>query len=502
MSFFAGTRSFSLLALGSVLTLAACGGDEATSPDPAASGSSSGSPNASSSSGAPGSSSGTNAGGAQVRVVHASPDAPAVDVYVKGQAEPVVKGLHYTQTSAYLTVPAGTYELEIRASPSTSADPVAFATGAIALTDGEKLSAVAAGLLGSAADAARFRVLGIEEGFGIAAADSALVRVVHASPDAPSVGIDLHDDNAAAPEVSNIDRFGSSAAEGILLSAGQALQLGITAGGQKVTAFTTPSLPAGGQLLVIATGLVGKKASAADGFGLLAVGPEGTIGLIRQNPRVYALHAGADAPAVDLFVGPTELASLSFGQLSAPVQVPPGSYDVDFFPAAPGTARPAGAPAVTAATGALEAGNDVLAVATGLLGAGSFRLVAANEAFAADTQARLRVIHAAADAPAVDVGVLNAEHVVNPVLFSNVTFGNATAPDGLGAGAGTLALGVTPTGQGASVVAAFHVPVVATTRAFAVAAGTLATAGAQPFQLLAVSTETSPWQVTAIHPQP
>ena len=55
------------------------------------------------------------------------------------------------------------------------------------------------------------------------------------------------------------------------------------------------------------------------GFGLLAVGPDGTIGLIRQNPVVFALHASPDAPAVDIYAGETALTTnLAFGQLSTP----------------------------------------------------------------------------------------------------------------------------------------------------------------------------------------
>lgn len=448
--------------------------------------------------------------GARIRVIHASPDAPAVDVYVKGSTEPVLRGLTYTQSSEYLSVPAGSYEFELRASPSTAASPIAYATGPLALKVGDSFSAIASGLLAGTEDASRFRVLAVHEDFGLAGADSAIVRIVHASADAPSVGIDLHDDNAAAPEIGNIDRFATSDAQGVQMTAGQAMQIGITAGGSRVTAFTTPALPAGAQLLVIATGLLGKKANAADGFGLLAVGETGTVGLIRQNPRVYALHAGADAPAVDLFVGDQELVdNLSFGGLSSPVQVPPGAYTIDFFAAAAGNARPAGAPAASAVTAEIPAGSEVLAVATGLLGgtgaAGSpvFQVTAAIEGFADDTQARLRVVHASPDAPAVDVGILNAEQVVSPVLLPNLTFGTASPAEGVGAGqTSTLPLGVTPTGQNSTVAASFHVPVESTTRAFAVAAGALATSGAQPFRLLVVSTERSPWSVTTVHPQP
>lgn len=486
-----------------MLSLAACGGeDEPANAGPASDAGPSNNPPGTPDPGNPV----PPADGALVRVVHASADAPAVDVYVKGQSTPVVQNLAYGGTSAYLPVPPGAYQFEVRASPSTAADPAVYTTTSLELKVGDTFSAVAAGLLAGKEDASKFRVLAIHEDFGLAGADSAILRIVHAAPDAPSVGIDLHDNGAASPEIGNIDRFSASPVEGILLGAGKAEQIAITAGGKRVTAFTTPELPAGAQLLVIATGLLGSRPGAADGFGLLAVGPQGTIGFIRQNPWIYALHAGADAPAVDLFAGDAELVDdLSFGALSGPKQVPPGSYTVDFFPTAAGAARPAGEPAAKAAPPALAAGQEALLVATGLLagtGNQSFRLLAFNDEFPVATQSKIRAVHASPDAPAVDLGVLNAEHVVNPVLFSNLTFGQASAPEGATASAGTLPLGVTPTGQSSTIAASFHVPVLDTTRAFAIAAGTLGTPNAQTFRLLVVDTAATPWTVATVDPQP
>jgi hypothetical protein len=62
-----------------------------------------------------------NASKARVRVIHASPDAPAVDVAVQGGAV-VVPNLSFPNASAgYLELDAGTYPLEIRAAGSSTA---------------------------------------------------------------------------------------------------------------------------------------------------------------------------------------------------------------------------------------------------------------------------------------------------------------------------------------------------------------------------------------------
>lgn len=441
-------------------------------------------------------------GMAMIRVVHASSDAPSVDIWVKGGTAPLAAGLQYGDATDWVEVEMGTYDLEIKASPSTADSPAAFEVNGLTLDDGEMVSAVAAGLLGSSADSSKFRVLPIREEFAPAGSGNAILRVVHAGPDAPSVGIDLHDDDPSSPELTNIDRFTSTDEAGFALTAGEKLQIGIAANGSKVTAFTTPELPESAEILVIATGLVAEAGDDADGFALLAIGPEGSLGFIKQNPLVYALHASPNAPAVDLYAGAAQLAGgLEFGNLAGPVQVPPGNYDIDFRAAG---ADPSSAPAATAKTGDLAAGGSYLSIATGFLGAQSFQLVSVAQRFAdvSKDDALVRVVHGSPDAPAVDLGVLNFEGVVNPVLIQDLTFSNATEEAGLNIGLGTIPLGVTPAGANSTVVASFHVTTAPGVRAFAIAAGALDPAMGQSFRLLVVDTAVTPWAVATVHPQP
>ncbi|NUP08725.1 MAG: DUF4397 domain-containing protein [Polyangiaceae bacterium] len=444
-------------------------------------------------------------GKAMIRIVHASADAPAVDIWVKGGASPIASALAYGDASAWLEVDPGTYDVEIKASPSTAADPAVYSTGGIELAEGDKVSAVAAGLLASTADSTKFRVLPIREEFSPAGSGNAILRVVHASADAPTVAIDLHDDDPSAPEITNIDRFTSTPEAGFPLTAGAALQIGIDAGGSRVTAFTTPALPEGAEILVIATGLVAEPANESDGFALLAIGPEGALGFVRQNPVVYALHASPNAPSVDLYAGSAALAKgLSFGNLAGPVRVPPATYTIDFRAAGSSADSP---PAVSASTGALEAGNQYLTVATGLLGGAgeqAFRLVSMADAFdrSKPESALVRVAHASPDAPMVDLGILNVEGVVNPVVVSDLSFGSSSDGAGLDIGLGTIPLGVTPANANDAVVASFHVTTAAGIRAFAIAAGALSPENGESFRLLAVDTSTNPWSVATIHPQP
>jgi hypothetical protein len=277
--------------------------------------------------------------------------------------------------------------------------------------------------------------------------------------------------------------------------------------GSRVTAFTTPQLADGADILVIATGLLGSLARQANGFSLLIVGPNGNLGFVQQDPIVYTLHASPDAPEIDAFVGENKLIDgLSFGKLTAPTQVQPGTYQVDVFPHMDGPTRPGGAPVLSQSVGALAAGQRYLAVATGFLtppaGTQPLQLSAVQENFTlGDTASRLRAVHESPDAPTVDIGVV-AQNSIAPVLFAGLSFGNASTDSGLSATPGDLPIGVAPAGKDDSIVARFTIPATSGQRAFVIAEGALSPpAGDQAFRLGVVDTVASPWTVTHVFPQ-
>ena len=444
------------------------------------------------------------AGATRLRVVHASPNAPAVDVWTPGATEPLVRELRYGQTTPYIDVPAGDATFLLRASPSTATDPVAFSTGVVSLPADRQVTAVAAGLLGSEDPETSFRVLPLVEGFGPNEPGKARVRVVHASPNAPTVGVDVGAVDPAAPEIPSLPRFGDTGPDGIPLDAAQMLQLGITADNQRVTAFTTPALPDGGELFVIATGLLGDAARRPSGFSLLPVAQTGALDFVLQNPRVFALHASPDAPAVDLFFQDMELVDdLTFGELSQTIQVPPGTYMIDVFPTAPGNTRPAGAPVAMLSTGDLVAGESYLGIATGFVAAARqspLQLLRFQEAFA-EQGPRLRAVHASPDAPPVDVGVV-ADGELGVVLIEGLAFTQATPPEGLQVPPGNYVVGLAPAGNPTQVVFSQDLSVEPTTASFVVAAGALQPQdGEQPLQLIGIDTRAPVWQRAAVPPQ-
>jgi hypothetical protein len=118
---------------------------------------------------------------ARVRVVHASPDAPAVDVYADGSR--VLSNVAFKDASDYLSVPAGPHNFKVYATGANPASDKA-AISADATLDAEKdYTIVAIGKL------AEIKPLVLVDNNAAPARGKAHVRVVHASPDAPAVDI-------------------------------------------------------------------------------------------------------------------------------------------------------------------------------------------------------------------------------------------------------------------------------------------------------------------------
>jgi hypothetical protein len=435
--------------------------------------------------------------GAELRVVHASPDAGNVDIYAAGVAAPLLTNVPYTATSPYLELAPGQYNLQLRPAGAPASSAPVFQTGLVTVPEGAKITAIAAGLAGSSDPDTELRVLLLPESFATPGANQAIVRVVHASADAPAVAIDVGNDGT--PEIASLAPFADTGAAGVPLPAGTPFALGIWTAAPlaKVTSLTTPSLPAGAEIFVIATGLVGELPRAADGFGLLAVGPAGTIGLIRQDPTVFVLHASPDAPAVDVNLGGTATTlvdALAFGQLSAPVQVAPGTYTVDV------RVNTGGAFVASYTTPALQAGERYLAIASGYAGGmmQAFTVLPYADGFSDATGAVLRVVHASPDAPTVDVGVVNGASFTPVAALSGLAFGDASAAAGVAVAPGALTIGVAGAGS-TSPVATFDLGLTEGLRAFAVAGGSLA-AGGEGFRLIVVDATVFPWQAVSVLP--
>lgn len=127
----------------------------------------------------------------RLRVLHASPNAPAVDVYANGQR--VLQNLSYKQVSDYLTIPAGNYLIEVYPAGQYTGNPVLRQR--ISVQPGRSYTAAAAGNVENlklipAVDKTR------------TAYDTANARFWHLSPDAPAVDIAVQGGEVIFPNVS------------------------------------------------------------------------------------------------------------------------------------------------------------------------------------------------------------------------------------------------------------------------------------------------------------
>lgn len=116
----------------------------------------------------------------RVRVLHASPDAPAVDIYVDGS--PVITNLAFGQFSDYATLSPGRHQIQVfPAGPLGAGMPVIATSAEFASNESYTIAAV--GNLDS------IQPVVLLDTTSPPAPDMAKVRVFHASPDAPSVDV-------------------------------------------------------------------------------------------------------------------------------------------------------------------------------------------------------------------------------------------------------------------------------------------------------------------------
>lgn len=118
-------------------------------------------------------------GTGKVRVIHASPDAPAVDVYVDGSK--VLSNVGFFTASAYLDVPAGEHRFQV--TPAGAPADQAVIDARATIQAGRAYTVAATGKL------ADIKPTILADNLAAPAAGKAHVRVVHASPDAPAVDI-------------------------------------------------------------------------------------------------------------------------------------------------------------------------------------------------------------------------------------------------------------------------------------------------------------------------
>lgn len=296
---------------------------------------------------------GPAAGNLRVRVVHAAPQAPRVDVYVTSPAAtletstPTLSDVPFQGVSNALEIPAATYRIRITGTGSKS--PV-YDSGSVPLAAGADLVLTA---LPESLGASPVTLLGLTRTVSaptLEVSDSrALLRAKHASPDAPSVDI-LVNGAAALTGVSF-----PTLSEYLPISNG-ATNLKVNVAGSDTTVINADlTLDARKAYSVFAVDLVSTISAVVVEDDLRAP----TLG----KAKLRAIHLSPDAPNVDVWVnGSRVLTDVPFKAASAYLEVPAGATTVEITVAGTTTV-------VLQANPTLSGGSIYTAAAVGTLSA-------------------------------------------------------------------------------------------------------------------------------------
>ena len=118
----------------------------------------------------------------RVRIMHASPDTPPVDIFVDGQK--AVTALAFPNNTGYVALPAGGHNVKVFVSPSDgTGTPALQAT--LEVVAGKDVTVLATGRVGDGSLALTL----FEDDNRTPSGNNAHVRLIHASPDAPPVNV-------------------------------------------------------------------------------------------------------------------------------------------------------------------------------------------------------------------------------------------------------------------------------------------------------------------------
>lgn len=331
----------------------------------------------------------------KLQVLHASPDAPPVNVFVDGTE--VLSAVDYKDGSARLTLDAGTYEIRIDALlPNGSTTVIGPLDLSIAADT--TYSAVA---VGKVSDGSLAPLVLTQDDTQVAAG-SARAFVLHAAPDAPAVDVFVTTPGADLSATAPLGSFSFQESLGpVEVTAGD-YQIRVTVAGDPTAVVYdsgTVTLADGSDLLLSAVANTGPGNSPIsiallDGTGSAEIVDAAT------PARLRVVHASPDAPNVDVIANDsiTLVSDLAFPNSTGFLSVDPATYNVKVTAAGNASA------VVIDADLTLDAGVSYDVIAIDNL-ASIQALVAADDSRPIATAAKLRIVHASPTAQDVDIYV-------------------------------------------------------------------------------------------------
>ncbi len=358
---------------------------------------------------------------AQVRAIHAVPDAPPVNIKFNGNA--AVTMLDYAENSGFATVDADTYDIAVEAIlPGDNADVITVDDAELAEDSLTTIFAVGTVDDGDTQD---LEALVVAEPANTPAAGEVAIKVVHAAPVAGAVDIFVTTPGAALGGEVPIDAdYKASADLPTAVPVGN-YQVRITEDGNSANVlYDSGSIDftpfAGQKLLVAAMNTTNQAETDASPVKLVAINNTTQVEILDTNTQAGAkvVHLSPDAGtivgAVEVFANDVVELIDSFeytdivADASTYALVDAGTYDFDVSDDDSVNDPPAANFSLDGA--ALSAGSETTVIAVGYVNTTpEFDLIASvDENRAYDTHARVKVIHGAAAVADVDVYVAPA----------------------------------------------------------------------------------------------
>lgn len=359
-------------------------------------------------------------GSAELRVIHASVDAPAVDVFIDGSES--ISDLDFAESSGFASLFEGTYDIDVQAN-TPSGNLSVLTVNDFALAADASPTVIAVGDV--AADT--LEVIVVDETTADPMSDEVGLVVVHGSSAAPAVDIFLtapNDDITGAAPAFNF-AFKDSVDAGAVSA--DEVRIRAAVNGTVVYDSGTVDLSpfAGSKIMVVAVAAENDVESSASPIKLLAVTDDAQVELAAAGTQAGIRVAHISPDAASAAGGPVEVFATSEALGADPVEVidafdyldvlpststylevPQGGY---VFDVAPNTDM-IGDSVFTTGTVELMAGMEYTAIAAGrVTSSPMFTILPTgdmNRSIA--TQASVKVVHAAPAAGDVDVYVTAA----------------------------------------------------------------------------------------------
>ncbi|MEM7611150.1 MAG: DUF4397 domain-containing protein [Pseudomonadota bacterium] len=370
---------------------------------------------------------------ASLRVLHASPDAPAVNVLVDGAV--TIAGADYKAGTAFSNLTPGSYSVQVDGIVPGGTTPVIGPVD-LDLESGIRYTVIATGEVANIAPQI------IAAPFESVPAGSVRATVVHAAPNAPEVTVFV---TAPGTDLSGEAPLGTFSFGGTLGPAeipNGDYQIRVTLNDDVIYDSGTVTLADGAELVIAAVETATPTEAAESPISLIVLDGNGAaeIADIDTPTGFRVIHNSPDAPAVDVVVNDDFdnpiLEDVPYTAFSDFINVPAATYNVKVTAAnAPGTI-------VIDADVPLDAGQEYSVYAIDELA--SIRpQVLEDDRRSVATEAKVRIVHGSPSAGPVDIVITAADGSTQE--FQGVEFEAETGYLALAAGSYDVAVSVAGT---------------------------------------------------------